>query len=462
MAQATRSSTAGHVSWVPWVILSLVGIASAAAYLTYPQWQHLVPTSPKKPAEDAGHAGHAAHDNPNAVELSPQARKNIGLTDEFIQPVKLEPFTKKLVIPGMVVERPGRSVAQVTAPFTGHVARIYPIEGESVSGDGKLFDLRLTHEELVQTQTDLLQLAAEIDIVDKEVIRLEKLTNDGTIAGKRLIELKYEKEKKEIALKAKRQSLVLHGLSDKQVDGMLKNRDLFKEITITVGDLLDDIGGEPASALFEVQEIKVAQGQHVEAGATLAVLADHAELYIEGDAFERDAADINRVAEEKRPITAILETDGAQREVIENLKVLFLASKLDPEKRTLHFYVTLPNQKQRDSRDAHGRRFFAWKYRPGQRVQLEIPLDTLEGRIVLPLEAIAQDGAETYVFTPNGDLLERRPVHVEYRDQRQVVIANDGALFPGELVALKAAQQLQVAVKNKAGGAPDPHAGHSH
>lgn len=452
---ATRSSS------VIWILLAFPVVAAAAGYFTYPRWRHLLPsTSP--PVEDvAGHAGHAAHDDPNSVKLSPQARKNIGLTDEFIQPVQLTAFTKTLRIPGMVVERPGRSIAQVTAPFTGHVTRIYPIEGESVTADAKLFDLRLTHEDLVQTQADLLQLASELDIVEKEISRLEKLTDDGLIAGKRIIELKYEREKKQIALKAKRQSLILHGLTDEQVDFMLKHRELFKEITISVGDVLEDIGAEP-TALFTVQEIKVAQGQHVEAGTTLAILADHSVLYIEGDAFERDVADINRVADEKRPVTAILETDVGPGDIVEGLQVLFLASKLDPVNRTLHFYVTLPNQKQRDSRDEQGRRFFAWKYRPGQRVDLELPLETLSNRIVLPLEAIAQDGAETYVFTPNGDLLERRPVHVEYRDQRHAVVASDGSLFPGDLVAMKAAQQLQVAVKNKAGGAPDPHAGHSH
>jgi hypothetical protein len=42
------------------------------------------------------------------------------------------------------------------------------------------------------------------------------------------------------------------------------------------------------------------------------------------------------------------------------------------------------------------------------------------------------------------------------------VIVSDGSLFPGDKVALVGAQQLQIALKNKSGGAPDPHAGHSH
>ena len=65
-------------------------------------------------------------------------------------------------------------------------------------------------------------------------------------------------------------------------------------------------------------------------------------------------------------------------------------------------------------------------------------------------------------FHPNGDHFDREPVHVEYRDPRQVVIANDGTLLPGDRVAISAAQQLHLALKNKSGGGIDPHAGHDH
>jgi len=81
---------------------------------------------------------------------------------------------------------------------------------------------------------------------------------------------------------------------------------------------------------------------------------------------------------------------------------------------------------------------------------------------MLPTGAVAQDGVENYVFRVNGDHLDRQVVHVEHRDPQSVVIANDGALFPGDTIAMTAAQQLQLALKNKSGGAIDPHAGHTH
>ena len=473
MTQSTTHSTPIASSSIRWFIIGGVLLAGLLAVVFQASWlpatqQWLANwklTGAQNGAGEPGHAdhaGHAEHGNANSVELSPQARKNIGLTDDRIQPIKLQPFTRSIIVPAMVVERPGRSIVEVTAPLTGIVTRIYPIEGEALEAGKKMFDIRLTHEELVQSQAELLAAASELEIIDREIARLEKLSEDGAIPGKRLLEQKYEREKKEVVIRSKRQALLLHGLSDAQVTAILTKRELFKDFTVSVPNVTEDGSQTPEGTVFQVQSIKVAQGQQIEAGAPLAILADHAELYIEGEAFERDVAEINRVAEKQEPVTAILETEGAQSEVLHNLHILYLASKVDPAKRTLDFYVTLPNEPERDSRLENGRRFFAWKYRPGQRVQLEIPVETLPNRIVLPIDAIAQDATETYVFTPNGNQWERRSVHVEYRDQRQAVIANDGALFPGDRVALTGAQQLQIAVKNKSGGAIDPHAGHSH
>ena len=471
MAQpsATNPSSTSPIRWITIGVVIAVGIAAVvfqSAWLpTAQQWlARLRGSSAAEPNGKTGHedAGHAAHGNPNSIELSPQARKNIGLTDDMIAPIKLQPFTRTITIPGMVVERPGRSIVEVTAPLTGIITRIYPIEGEALAAGKKLFDLRLTHEELVQSQADLLAAAGELEIIDKEIARLDKLTSEGAIAGKRMLELKYEREKKEGIVRSKRQALLLHGLSEAQIVAILKNEELFKDLTVNVPDVTEDGSKTPDDAVFQVQNIKVAQGQQVEAGATLAILADHAELYIEGEAFERDVGDISRVVDKQESVTALLETEGGRSEVIKDLLILYLATKVDTAKRTLNFYVTLPNVGQRDQQLENGKRFFAWKYRPGQRVQLEIPVETLPNRIVLPIDAIAQDATETYVFTPNGKQWERRSVHVEYRDQRFAVIANDGALFPGDRVALTAAQQLQVAIKNKSDGAPDPHAGHSH
>ena len=81
---------------------------------------------------------------------------------------------------------------------------------------------------------------------------------------------------------------------------------------------------------------------------------------------------------------------------------------------------------------------------------------------MLPVDAVVQEGAETFVFRQNGDHFDRIAVHVEDRDPQQVVIANDGAVYPGDVLAAQGAYQMHLALKNQAGGGIDPHAGHNH
>jgi hypothetical protein len=95
-------------------------------------------------------------------------------------------------------------------------------------------------------------------------------------------------------------------------------------------------------------------------------------------------------------------------------------------------------------------------------MELRVPMERWEDCIVLPFEAVVEEGVETFVFQQNGDHFDRKPVTVEYRDQQSIVIANDGALSPGDIIVGRGAYQMHLALKNKAGGKVDPHAGHSH
>lgn len=471
------SATLAAAHWRKWfaaIVILLVAMALAMAFSPARSLlARLMPqigsvphesTAAHKEGGATGHEGHdhsahghEGHGDANSLELSQQARSNIGLQ---LAKIELKPFERTVAIPGIIVERPGRSIIEVTAPLTGTVTRILPIRGEAVTPGEPLFELRLTHEDLVLAQRDYLRTAEELDVIQREIDRLEKLSADGAIAGKTLLERKYEKQKQEAALRAQHQALLLHGLSEEQVQKVRADRSLLQSLTVTVPANREE--ANDGTHVYQIEDMKVERGQYVNAGDTLAILTDHAELFIEGNAFEKDLAYINRAAEEGRSISAVLESEGIEPEIIPGLKILYLAGRVDPDSRAFHFYVTLPNTMLRDSKAADGHRFVYWRFKPGQRMQLQVPVERWTDRIVLPIDAIAQDGVETYVFQPNGKHFDRRPVCVEYRDQFWAVIANDGSLFPGEQVATTGAQQMQLALKNKAGGGIDPHAGHNH
>jgi multidrug efflux pump subunit AcrA (membrane-fusion protein) len=470
MAQAISTSRASWMALLRWIALALVLLVVGVAFAFQSQWwpeaqARLAAISGKSspPAashdeHEAGHEGHdhAGHSETNSLELSAQARKNIGLK---VGQVELTTFTRSVTIPGIVVERPGRSLVKVTTPMTGIVTKIYPIEGESAEPGEPLFELRLTHEEIVQAQADLLRTAEELDVVAREIVRMEKVTADGAIAGKALLERKYEQQKLQAVNRSQQQALLLHGLTTQQVESILKDRSLLQKVTIEAPPITMSMAAE---AKYQIQSVVVSPGQHVNAGDPLATLIDYSTLLIEGNAFEADASLIARAAQQKEPVVAVVDREGQPGERIQGLRILYQGSRIDPDTRAMHFYVILPNEVHETRDGDEQRSFLTWKYRPGQRMRLRVPAETWAERIVLPVDAIALDGIETYVFVPNGDHFDRRPVHVEYRDDASVVIENDGALFPGEAVAINGAQQLQLALKNKSGGAIDPHAGHNH
>jgi len=460
-------------------VLVSLGVIGGASYWQWPEPARDrlirmlggVPTGGEAAAavtEDEGHAGdhdhgdaaaHEGHVEDNSLELSEQARRSIGLREGDIT---LTTFQQTISVPGIVVERRGRSKLTIIAPMTGSVTKIFVTEGEAVTPDQPLFEMRLTHEELVQAQADLLKTAEEVDVVRREIARLQGIGPEGIVAVKTILERKYELQKLEAVRKAQQQALILHGLSEAQVEEILVKRTLLGTLVVHAPAASGPPPGSTGEITLLVQELAVERGQHVTAGDTLAILADHAMLLVEGEAFEQDVPQITRAAAENHLVVAILESKAGPQQRIEGLQIAYVANRIDTESRALHFYVQLPNEIVRDTHGDGDARFVEWRYKPGQRMQLRVPVEEWADRIVLPTEAVAQDGVENYVFRANGDHFDRQAVHVEHRDPQWVVVANDGTLFPGDRVALSAAQQLQLALKNKSGGAIDPHAGHQH
>lgn len=414
--------------------------------------------------DDHGHEGHdhEGHDAADTIAVSEQGLKNIGFRP---MKVALRPYSQTVRLPALIVERPGKTQIQVAAPMTGIVTRVLAQEGVAVETGSTLFEMRLTHEELVTAQRDFLKTAESLDVVNREIKRLKSLT-DGLVPGKRLLDEEYERQKLEAALRAERQGLVLHGLTESQVDDILETRKLLQTMTVRAPQqpheqAHGDESGDKESHLFHVQRLDVQPGQQVEAGNPLCILADHCELFVEGRAFEDGAEQLKKALEEGWTVTAHL-VGGSGTETIGPLKLLYLADHIDLESRAFRFYLTLPNEITTNRPASDGKRYIAWKFRPGQRLEVEVPIESWEKRIVLPVDALIDEGAEAYVFRQNGAKFERVAVHVEHRDRTNVVIANDGKLYPGDVVAARGAYQLQLAIKNKSGGAVDPHAGHHH
>ncbi|WP_237607327.1 efflux RND transporter periplasmic adaptor subunit [Roseimaritima sediminicola] len=428
---------------------------------------------------------HEGHNEETSLDLSAQAMRNIGLSKETIQPVRLSTFRRSITVPAVVVERPGRTRVQVATPMTGVVTHVHAVQGEAVEPGSLLFQIRLTHEDLVNAQTEFVRTLGELDVEEREIERLRGVTQSGAVAGKLLLDRQYARDKLSALLQAQREALRLHGLSEAQVEKIASERRLLRELQIfapspdghpedemqLTGRFQDPDASEspappvdanaPHTGPMIMQALNVHKGQSVSAGETLCILSDYDALFIEGMAFEQDVSELRRASEQQWTVDAIFSRPGGQTEVVSGLQIAYLANNVDPDSRTLSFYVHLPNEIRKDRRVA-GVRYIEWNYLPGQRLQLRVPVEQWPDKIVVPVEALAREGAESFVFQRNGDHFDRVPVHVEYRDQYSAVIASEGLLRVGDVIALRGAHQMQMALKNKAGGGVDPHAGHNH
>ncbi len=434
---------------------------------------------------DHEHEHEHGTESADAIELSPQALKNLGLTSEKLKAIELGDYQKMISVPAIITARPGRTKVHVSSPLSGVVTHVHAVTGETVTPGQLLFEVRLTYEDLVVSQTEFLQTISELEVENREISRLEEVTQSGAISGKSLLERRYARDKLEASLASQREALKLHGLNDDQIVMIERDRKLLRDLAIVAPDIDSHADDEqlrlsqrpiqPVTFLSEanadeksvgarplvLEELRVQKGQGVAAGEMLCALSDFSQLYIEGRAFEQDLPAVTNTSQQGWEITAVLPAASGD-EKLTGLHLEYVGNTVDIESRTLPFFVGLPNQIIRDETNREGQRFTTWKYRVGQRLQVQVPIEVWERQIVLPSEAVVKEGAEWFVFRQNGNFFERVAVHVKHRDNSTIVIDHDGALFPGDVVAMRSAHQLQMALKNKSGGGIDPHAGHNH
>ena len=405
---------------------------------------------------DHGGHGHGEHDEMSMLELSDSALKNLGLTDEWIRPIRLSEYRQSITVPAVVAERPGRTHLQVATPLTGVITHVHALEGGAVRPGELLFEIRLTHEDLVRTQTEFLRTLGELDVELQEIMRLEDVTKSGAVPRVKLLEREYQREKLRAILNAQRESLRLHGLSEKQVERIEHDRRLLGELQIfapsrdehpenefelangqfhsvswqKAADPEKDADPQPEQPPFAslvVSKLLVHKGQSVAAGETLAVMADYSDLYIECLAFEQDAPAISAAVAKGWTVMAMFDRSEGNVETLEGLQIIRLANEVDVESRTLKFFVRLPNEIVTRTNDTE-----------------------------------ANDLVGCVLFLYHLHSFERVPVHVIHRDQLSAVVASDGELNLGDQVAFRSAHQMQMALKNKAGGGVAAHAGHHH
>lgn len=450
----------------PLSFITLVAVLIAAGYIFRDVWL------PLRTAADTAQPvalQNDANTPANRIIVGDQAQKNLGLT---AKPLQSTIFWKTITVPGMIVDRPGVSDREVVAPAVGTISELFHVPGDTVRPADKLFTLKLASESLQQTQSELFKTAKNIQLAEAHRNRLAGAGE--AIAQARVIEADNEISRLQVAAQGYRQELFNRGLSDKDIDGIADGR-LLSEITLFAppqasgsNPLASQAPLVPASAdvqplAYELQELKVALGEQVQAGQTLCHLSNHQSLAIEGRAFRDETTLLERSVQQGWPVDVDFreETSSDWPAIGQSFPIRYIANTIDPATRSFAFLMPLENQ-YKIIDHGNGTQIL-WRFRPGQKVLLRVRIEKLDDVFVLPADAVVFEGADAFVFTQNVNTFERKSVHVLFRDRDQVVLANDGALpsyvkgkerWTIPAIARTAAAQLNRMTKAGSTGAP--------
>ncbi len=461
-------------------LLSAVGVVGRWSYQQWQLKQQSTLTT-EEPLPEA-----LAGDATTPVKLSAQARKNLGLVSK---PLQAGTYWRVIEIPAVVVDKPGVSDRGVVAPVAGTVTKIHAFPGSTVEPDAPLFTIRLVSESLNASQLELFKATREIEIFEGQRKRLADLAQSGAVAQSRIIEINNQIDRAQATVDAHRQDLQSRGLPKERIDAAAKGEfvtemvvrapaeQASKPASIVPTSGIADGGGSLATEgtgthrerdqkpeqlpfSFELQSLNVELGQQVEAGHVLCHLSDHRKLLIEGHGFKDDMPSVQEAARHGWEIEVDLDATGSDKLFAEKwppfskkLKIDHLSNTVDPQTRTFAFFLPLDNQWQSYTQD--GVTKLLWRFRPGSRVRLRVAVEKLENVFVVPQPALVREGPEAFVFRQNGDLFDRRSVHVLHEDRLNAVLSNDGAINPGSYIAQSGAASINRVMKAQAAsGAP--------
>lgn len=489
----------------PWIVgAAVLGGGAVSGYATRDRWLPLIttamsPSSPATAAQPDDGAEHHDHDHDASqpvdhVDLTDQARRNLGLQ---IGEVALQDYWRTVSIPGVVAEEPGHCERRISTTVNGIVLKVHALQGQTVKPGDPLFDIQPTSDLLTNAQSNLLKTLQDIEIVDAELKRIKPQVTGGTLAPNMVIAKEAEKKRLESLRLIQMQELLVRGLGPEQIKTIVESKTLIRQFTVRVplaapadkdhehstqqsanahrnsdGTRLLPVSLQSQTpsiphlkehdheSIYTVEVLNVSLGKLVQPGEELCQLASHTVLLIEGQAFERESSLVTRALEEAWPITVLFESGDSEKIVRKGLRILYVSNSIDEAHRTLPFYVPLANEVVRDNPGANGLMYRTWRFKPGQKVRMLLPVEKLTERIVLPADAIVKEGPDAYVFRQNGKLMEEVPVTLEHLDPREAVLKNDGSIFEGDEIALNQAYQLHLALKKAQGGGEG--GGHHH
>lgn len=338
---------------------------------------------------------------PTGVEIDEAAAASIGLKTAVVE---IRAIARTLKLTG-AVQVPPDSRAFIGSRVEGKIASVYTNVGDRVKAGQVLATVQSPEFETMQVE--LLRATAELPVLEAAADRLKKLLAIEAVAQKDVQNAAAQYEAKRSELAGLIERLEILGLSQSQITNLQKTQKLVRAL--------------PVSALLTgtvVNRTAVA-GSPVSTSGPIFEIDNLATVWIEGDVFE------GQLSEVRPGLPAAVTVPAYPGQMFEG-KVQSIIPTLDLEKRTARLRVVLSNPQG--------------LLKPGMFATLSITVGKEPSGVVVPIDALIEQGGSVFVFVRNGEQFVKQNVVVSARDDRYAQIS--WGLVPNDVVVTDGKMQI--------------------
>ena len=391
------------------VIAFWLGRVTSREKKTDTESNHEEPSKAMKSSGEAAPHTHTGNEPPghekaetkgSGLTLTPEQRANIGLKTVTAD---LRPIENVIRVAGVVKPHPDRE-AQVSSRVAGKIVGLFFKAGDAVQKGQRLAEVQ--SPEIQKIQLDLIQAENKLVLHQSELDRIQRLVESKIAAQKELIAAQNQHQATQNEIEGFERQLVLLGLPESAV------KKVRAEKRIATVPVVAPIGGF-------VAERNGVLGESVEPSKVIFKILDPSVVFVEGDAFEESLREL------KTGQTVRIRLASYPEDVFTG-KISRFSPTIDPQKRTLHFWVEVANS--------------SGKLKPNLFSEMSIVIGGQGEVLAIPQEALTSTEGENFVFVEEKGGFRRADVVLGARDDRFVEVKK--GLLPGDKVVTDGKQQL--------------------
>jgi len=336
----------------------------------------------------------------SALTLNSEQRANIGLKTVTAE---LRAIENVIRVAGVVKPHPDRE-AQVSSRVSGRIVGLFYKAGDAIQRGQRLAEVQSA--EIQKLQVDLMQAENKLTLAKAELERVQSLVESRIAARKELIAAQNNYQAVLNEIEGAEKQLVLLGIPESAVK---KAR---AEKNIATFPVVAPIGGF-------IAERNVVLGESVEPSKVIFKILDPSVVFVEGEAFEESLREL-------KTGQAVRIRLASYPEEVFTGKISRFSPTIDPQKRTLRFWVEVANP--------------SGKLKPNLFSEMNIVVGGQGEVLAIPQEALISTEGESFVFVEEKGSFRRAAVVLGARDDRFVEVKK--GLLPGDKVVTDGKQQL--------------------